>query len=140
MALPLQPTQCPMRKTTHSASSGSAGIVRRAWTSGLAAVKPQIPASFEGDTSCRQVFDVLDGRLIIAANQPWQVTVYAVVDDGISRWVQMTVAGKMVNEVTIRIGSGEGSKPVIRALAQWLNTTHQDDPQVPEIVSTARCA
>jgi len=81
----------------------------------------------------------LDGRIILAANQPWQITVYAVVDDGISRWIQMTVGGKSVSAVTLRLMSGDGSKPAIRALAQWLNATH-DDSYVPQVVSTSRCA
>jgi hypothetical protein len=103
----------------------------------LSAATPHAPTTISGDTSCRQLFDVLDGRVILAANQPWQVTVYAVMDDGVSRWIQVTVGGRSVSAVTLRLGSGEGSKPAIRALASWLNNTQHEDP---EVVSTARCA
>ena len=121
-----------------TSQSVPADIFRRAWNSCLAAVKPHAPVTFEGDTSCRQLFDVLDGRIILAAKQPWQIMVNAIVDDGVSRWVQMTVGGKTVSAVTLRLITGEGSKPVIRALAHWLNAIH-DEP-VPEVVAASRCA
>jgi hypothetical protein len=130
-----------MRKTTHSpASSVPADILRKTWMSCRVAIRPQTPATFDARTSCRQLFDVLDGRRIIAANQPWQITVYAVVDDGVSRWVQMLVAGKTVNEVTIRIESGAGTKPAIRALTAWLNATPITGTPRAEVVATARSA
>jgi hypothetical protein len=69
--------------------------LRRTWASCLAAIGADVPTpARDGDISCRQLFDVLDGRVILAANQSWQVRVYAVVDDGASRWVQMTVGGR----------------------------------------------
>jgi len=136
------PRRCSARgvalREAHSSSNGvPTDILRRAWNSCFTALTPHAPATFDDDTSSRQLFDLLDGRIILAANQPWQITVYAVVDDGISRWIQMTVGGKSVSAVTLRLMSGDGSKPAIRALAQWLNATH--DP-VPEVVSTSRCA
>jgi len=133
----------PMRKA--HASSTSVGIpsetLRRTWASCLAAIGADVPTpARDGDISCRQLFDVLDGRVILAANQSWQVRVYAVVDDGASRWVQMTVGGRTPCAVTLHLGSGEGSKPVIRALATWLNMTTALASERPEVVSTSRCA
>ena len=67
-----------------------------------------------------QLFELLDGRYLTVTGRTWRIEVYSIRDRAGLRWVQLALDGAPQHILALRLATGDGLEPAVRALAAWL--------------------
>ena len=67
-----------------------------------------------------RIFQALDGRQLTAWKRTWRMEVYAVVDDGDTRWIQLALKGLERHELTLSAPRSFDAKQIAAALRSGL--------------------
>ena len=68
-----------------------------------------------------RIFQALDGRQLTASKRTWRLEVYAVVDDGETRWIQLALQGLERHEVMLCAPRSFDAKHIASALRSELS-------------------
>lgn len=68
-----------------------------------------------------RLFRALDGRQLTAAKRTWRLEVYAVVDDGDTRWIQLALQGLDRLELTLSAPRSFDANQIASALRSGLS-------------------
>ena len=66
------------------------------------------------------LFDMLHGRNLVVAGRTWRIEVYSIRDRAGLRWVQLALDGVPRHILALRLATGDGLRPAIRALSAWI--------------------
>ncbi len=69
----------------------------------------------------RRIFRALDGRQLTASKRTWRMEVYAIVDEGETRWIELALQGLERVDLMISAPRSSDAKQIAKALKNWLS-------------------
>jgi hypothetical protein len=73
------------------------------------------------------LFDTLDGRGITTPQGAWFVEIQSIYDEGLDRWLQLTLTGHPTYTLTFKLHVGDDASEAVRALSMWLTSVQPQD-------------
>jgi hypothetical protein len=68
----------------------------------------------------QELFLTLDGNYTTVLGQEWRIEVYGIHEQGGHRWIQLSVAGRPGQLLTVSLEPTDGIRHVLMALGTWI--------------------